>query len=219
MISKKAYRLKKARFKKNYYNTLKIAAELDELEEEGPPSRKNTWMIVGIIWGSIAGIVTALDLTVLWNKFSTNPVIRYFEELDIPTRELSEKFSEAGSWGELYMRSVPEDEKAFGELAVSGYYIQTAQKAMLSIAIILYCVAVATLISKLIHEKRRSGMSWVEFAKYLFKSGRSKLESMFNKLLRRPSSEVDALVKASVRSDGSLDKKAVKNYLANSISG
>ena len=206
MRSKKAYRIKKASSQKHYYNALKLAAELDEerlLHKKGGKYISKT----GAVLVSLAlAAVAKMSIWSLWEKISIGPLKDFIWEK-------SQEIAELAAQGESTF-------EAEGDLAVASakLRLEESQVKLMSLAATIYVFVMVHLAARIINTKRYSGLGWVDFIKNVLYKKKRKFHEMFNRVLAKPTPEAMALVKTTVRKDGSLDKSALKNYVENNLS-
>lgn len=302
MISKKAYRIKKARFQKNYYATLKMAAQADELEESGVratkkrapfPLLKNLIIGIGItlastistqkIWdivsvSELAEKVTGMKTTALkYQKeldelFEKEMLLKSLKEQREALKEQLEKLIDkkklldtlkeqfgGKNVTKILKREVPLTEEAFeksqkineieeklSKLKASTLYQrnklrreeiaedllnmqkpwteiypkykkEVLKKDVTTLFVAVTCLAVTVLVILVRKKKHESGLGWVDFIKSIYKKYKGKVMTLVNKILRRPDAETETVVSASIKPDGSLDKRALGNFIESKL--
>lgn len=200
-------RLKKA----HYYSVLKKAAELDE-EEARIAEPSSVSKVVSLTVGLAIALASSLGLKKLSDKI-------VFSKLAEKISSLTEKMMDEGFHPDR-MRDpyevLTDSAEAYEEEILKTRKLNFSLKSMravMTVGIVVFSIAGAVTINRLNAERIQKGMSWVDFIKYVFKREKSKLMRLFNRILNRPSSKDIQVIENSIKSDGSLDKSALKFFL------
>lgn len=211
MRNKQDYRIKKARFQKNYFNTLKIAAEMDELEENSVQTSYSKFKVFAQVFpvALVSSLITAVaqvNIQYLVGHFSGNPIVK---ELLSDRWELF--FSKGYNPDSFFLPSSRDTSGLDRSEKIKGYATALGTLA----ATVAIGVGVKYLIGKyksLVIKKERSGKNWVSFMKDLILNLKNTILSLTKKTIKNPSPEEVAYLKLIVNPNGSLDRKALINY-------
>jgi len=196
MRTKRAAMLRKARYQKHYYNTLKIAAEMDEQEASGLPPEKGWNAPFALLSALIFGTIAKFGIDRLWNKYGPKSVY---------------------TWSAA-MPFLSNDEFGGGTLEYDFKVVKPHfSKHIFSFFFVMYLMATIVVINKMSYERKELGMGWVEFIKYLFNRGKGKIEATVDAVIKRPTPKGEALVAQAIKPDGSLNKAVLKRYVENNV--
>ena len=221
MRTKKAAMLRKARSQKHYFNTLKVAAELDSAEQ---PSKAERRLLPGIFLGLVFAVTSSIGVGRLWeNIFSKSTFVEEIAEtkadIDILTRTIGDlkknktHFIVDPKWDlidtTIHLKKT--------QTKLEHLQSKNFQKLILSAFIALFVFISTVYLYSMKQEKERLGMTWVEYIKYFFKTKANSIKSLVKRAVKRPTPEQKAFVIAATNSDGSLNKSVLKRHIENNL--